>query len=163
MVIRTFEQLVMFFDAGQVPHNVDRARRWVELPGRQTGLPGHLVIKWETSAPFLQMTQMVLEAVPPDRLRELATAIVVLNHRLEMGGFGFDIASSSLYFRLYVSVFPSEGINPTILAPLRHGVVRNALEFQAAFTDVIAGAPGDEVVERYEASLLVRESSGADA
>lgn len=163
MVIRTFEQLVAFFDRSRVPHRVDRVRQLVELPGRHYTLPGHLVIKWEQPAPFFQITQTVIEGVPVDRMRELATAIVMLNHRLEMGGFGFAPAARALYFRLTVPVFPSDGVNPTILAPLGQGVVRNGLEFLPAFNDVIAGSSGDQIVERYEASLLTREPSGPDA
>lgn len=90
-------------------------------------------------------------------------SIVMLNHRLEMGGFGFAPAARALYFRLTVPVFPSDGVNPTILAPLGQGVVRNGLEFLPAFNDVIAGSSGDQIVERYEASLLTREPSGPDA
>src|SRR5262249_45665839 len=125
-VVLSFEQLLQFLVDNKVPHNRDLERQLIELPSNAAPLPGNRYLRWEKSVPFLQIIHFMIENVPVDRIRELETAIIRLDNKLEVGGFGFDHDMRKLYCRLVVPVYPHDGLNPMTLDKLTHGVVSNA-------------------------------------
>jgi len=165
--VQNFEQLLQFFTENKVPNKVNTQDQIVELPSKGAPLPGNLILKWEKKIPFLQMIHFMIENVPADRVKDIETAIVILDNRLEVGGFGFDHTQNRLYNRLTVPVFPPDGINPMTINQLGHGIVRNAKEFFEAFQEVVAGKPGAQIVEIFEAIVAKRAAgagpSGAEA
>jgi hypothetical protein len=163
--VHDFEQLVAFLNTNQVPHTLNAELQLVELTSNAGPLPGNLVVKWEKLVPFVQVIHVMIEGVPADRVREVETALVRLDNRLEVGGFGFDHDRRNLYCRLSIPVLPPDGLNPTTLAQLGNGVIRNAMEFLQPFQEVIEGKPGDQIAAIYEAFLAKRklELDGAEA
>jgi hypothetical protein len=165
--VQSFDQFLQFLNDNKVPNRVNLQDQVIELPSNAAPLPGNLIVKWEKKIPFVQMVHFMIENVPVDRIRDVETAIVRLDNRLEVGGFGFDHAQNRLYCRLTIPVFPPDGINPMTINQLGHGIVRNAKEFLAVLQEIVAGASGEKVVELFEASTAKRKAaeppSGAQA
>jgi hypothetical protein len=155
--VTTFQQLVAFLVENNFPHGADAAAQIVELPSNAAPLPGNLYIRWETKIPFIQIIHLVIDNLPADRLKELETAVVVLNNALELPGFGVEHANRRLYCRFTVPVIPPEGISSTTLNQLGMACVAHARDFLAAFQAVVAGRPGSEIVN------LAREAAQAKA
>lgn len=159
--VQSFDQLIQFLNDNKVPNRFSQQDQVVELPSNGAPLPGNLIIRWEKKVPFIQMVHFMIENVPADRIRDVETAVVRLDNRLEVGGFGFDHANNRLYCRLTIPAFPPDGINPMTINQLGHGIVRNAKEFLPVFQDIIGGAPGEQVIELFEAATAKRKAAEA--
>lgn len=160
-MVQSFDQFVKFLGDNKVPNRVDAERQIIELPSKGAPLPGNLLIKWEKQVPFLQIIHFMIENVPADRIRELETAIIRLDNRLEVGGFGFDHTSNRLYNRLTVPVIPPGGIDPMGISQLGHGVVRSAKEFLEVFQEIVGGKPGDQVFALLDAIVAKRKAAAS--
>lgn len=144
--IATFDDLVRFLTDSEIPYHADAALQVVVLPSNVAPLPGNLYVKWEKGIPFLQLLRFMIEDVSAERVRELETAIVRLDNRLEVGGFQFDHDRRRLHCRLTVPVFAPEGISSTTFIRLCDGVVANAKTYVAAFAEIVRGSPGDQII-----------------
>lgn len=158
-MIQSFEQFVKFLGDNKVPNRVDAERQIVELPSKGAPLPGNLLIKWEKQIPFLQIIHFMIENVPADRVRDIETAIIRLDNRLEVGGFGFDHTTNRLYNRLTVPVMPPDGINPMAINQLGTGVVRSAKEFLDVFQEIVGGMSGEKAIELVEMVAAKRKAA----
>lgn len=155
--LHSFAELLKYIEDAKIPYHKNADAQLIELPSNASPpLSGNLFIKWERSVPFLQLIQFMVDDVPADRVRELETAIVRLDNQLEVGGFGFDHERRRLYCRLTVPAFPADGVTWAALDQLAAGVVRNGKEFVDAFKEVLAGKPGDQIIELYRAKKAAK-------
>jgi len=151
--LTSFEDLVAFVTTHKVPHKLDRDLQVVELPSNDTTLPDVLYVRWEKHIPFVTMIQFALVDLPVSRITDLEHAIVVLNNKLDVPGFGLDGASRRLYNRLAIPVLPPDGIDPMMLNQLGMGCVKQAHQFAPAFRAVAQGRSGSDILALAEAAL----------
>jgi hypothetical protein len=161
--VQNFEQFLKFLGDNKVPNRVDAERQIIELPSKGAPLPGNLLIKWEKQVPFIQIIHMMIENVPADRIRDLETAIIRLDNRLEVGGFGFDHQSNRVYNRLTVPVIPPAGIDPLAISQLGHGVIRSGKEFLEVFQEIVGGKSGEQVFELLDAVVAKRKAAATSS
>jgi len=155
-VLTTFDELVNLLVKDNTNHRLDRENQAIELPQKMPGLPGSLYLRWEKELPFVQLIQMSLVEIPQARVADVERAIVILNNKIEMPGFGLDEAVRNLYFRVVVPVVPPHGIDAEALYQLAQGTVRNAKLYQAAFKAVVDGTSGGDIVALAQASIAAQ-------
>jgi hypothetical protein len=159
--VTTFQELVAFLVDNSFPHAVDASAQIVELPSKGAPLPGNLYIRWETKIPFVQIIHLMIDAIPPERIKDVETAIVTLNNALELPGFGLDHANRRLYCRFTVPVLPPEGITTVTLNRLSMGCVGHARDFLSAFQAIVRGEPGASIVRLAQEAAQARAAAQA--
>lgn len=145
--IRTYSDLVRVLEQGAIPHRSHPDAHMVELPSPDE-LPGAVTITFSTRVPFVVVRQILFEHLAADRLPDLETAIVRINHHVEAGGFSLDHLRRRLEFRVTAPLF--DGLSPEAVSKIARGVIANAREFATTFGAVIAGRPGAEVAQIYK-------------
>ncbi len=143
--LKSFADLLEYLTESNVPHRGDPESQMVELPVLSPPLVGQIYIRWEKKLPFVQVVHPFVWRVPPERLPEVETAICRANTVIALPGLGYEYDLRFIYMRLTVPVF-DEGILAISFQRLVRGVIQNAKEFLGAFSDIVAGKPGAEVM-----------------
>lgn len=154
-LIASFTELVAQLEADKVPHRVDADAQVVHLPAASPALAGPLYLRWDQRLPFIQIVQPMIN-VPQERVPDVEAAMGRLNAVAAFPGLGLEYQTFALYCRATATL--DEGSVRT--ATLRHLIqvtIANAMEFLPTMTDIVAGAPGADVIK----SLMAKRAAAA--
>jgi len=141
-----FDDLIAYLQENNVPHKPDAASSSVELPVASPADAGTIFVRWEKDLPYVQVIYPFVGSVPDARVPDVESAIVRVNNTIKLPGFGYEHGNHIIYMRLCVQLY-DEGISATSFQRQVFAVLQNAREFAAAFRDVVAGAPGKDVLD----------------
>ncbi len=143
--IKTYDDLLAYLKEHNVPHKADPANLTVELPVPSAVDGPPVFVRWEKALPYVQVIFPFIGNVPDARVPELESAICRVNNTIKLPGFGYAHDTHVLYMRLCVQLY-DDGVAVTSFQRQVLGVIENAKDFFAAFRDVVAGAPGKDVL-----------------
>jgi hypothetical protein len=153
-IVRSIEDLARVLAELDVPHYVSAATRELTL-NSNIGLPGGVVIRWGTKAPFVSIQHAVIEEIPKERMLDVEHALVRVNHQLDVLGFGLDTLRHVLYYRTTTPAYG--GVESGLIDRLAKGVMANAKELLASFQAVVAGKSGTAIHDLYRQFAHARE------
>jgi len=143
--LNKFSDIDAFLSENNVPHKSDLTNQAIEMPVNAAPLSGVLYVRWDRNLPYVQLVCPFVGNVPPDRVREVESAICHANTVIPLPGFGFEYDKRFIYMRLCVPIY-EDGILATSFQRLLLGTIQNAKDFMGAFRDVVAGHEGAEVM-----------------
>jgi hypothetical protein len=155
--LTNFTELVEYLSENSVPHASDPAGQVVELPVTSPPLSGMLYIRWERKLPYVQIIHPFIGNVPEDRIRAVETAICRANTIIALPGLGYEYDKRFIYMRLCVPMY-EEGMASASFQRQILAVLQNARDFIAAFRDIVAGAPGEQIM-----ALAVKHKTETEA
>jgi hypothetical protein len=137
------EDLIAFLADAKIPHQPagDDAVE-VRAPNGDS-----ILVRWERGLPYLQVIYPFIGGVPPERDREVMSAVCRVNNTIKLPGFGYEPDQRMIYMRLCVQLDEAGSIGTTAFQRQVLAVVQNATELVGGFRDVVAGAPGKDVIE----------------
>jgi hypothetical protein len=135
-----FDDLLAYLRENNVPHKPDP-------DGVELGLGNSIVyVRWEKALPYVQLIHPFIGNVPRERERDLEIALCRANATIKLPGFGYDHINHILYMRLCMQLYEN-GVSPATFQRQVFAVLENAKQFLPPFRDIIAGAPGDSVLD----------------
>ncbi len=140
--ISSFADLLTLLDEQGTPYRKDADKQTVELPAPA----GSLVIRWEKRLPYVQIIQVMVWNVPPERRAEVEHAICRANNTIALPGFGFECDKGFVYMRLCVPMY-EEGMLAQSFRRLIASVMSNARQFTVPFQRVVEGEPGAKILQ----------------
>jgi hypothetical protein len=143
--LTSYADLLAWLDEGKIPHTSDAATRTVEIPADGPLQAGAITVRWEARLPLAQIINEFIHDVPDDRVRAVETAIIRANDVNPLPGLGYDHARRVIYMRRAVPIY--EGIREKNFRKQIVGVVAVARDFTGAFKAIVAGKPGESVME----------------
>lgn len=143
--LTSYADLLAWLDEGKIPHTSNPEARTVEIPAEGPLQAGAVTIRWEAKLPLAQIIHVFVTDVPDDRVRAVETAIIRANDVNPLPGLGYDHASRVIYMRRAVPIY--EGIREKNLRKQIVGVYAVARDFLGAFKAIVAGKPGESVME----------------
>ncbi len=149
--LRSLDDLAAYLDSKKVPYRGDKSVGVIELATAPPALPYTVVLRWDTKVPFLQVMQPITGAVPPDRVRELESAIVRLNDVAMIPGYGYSYQLNIVYYRFAAPRYDNE-IGADTLERAIMLVCGQAAQVEPAIKKVVEGATGDKVLSFVTAS-----------
>jgi len=139
--VASYDDLVAFLTEENATFKHDPATRTIEL-----GVDGGtLFVRWDVSAPYLQLIVPLIRGVPEARKGDVEEAVCRLNHALALPGFAYDFAKHFLYFRATVP-YDGEGLSPGLLRHMIAAVAGTARARLASLRAVVAGDPGAKIL-----------------
>ena len=141
-----YDDLVAYLAENNVPHKPEPANQAVELPVAAPADAGSIYVRWERELPYVQVIYPFIGNVPDTRVSDVESAICRINNSIKLPGFGYEHGNRIIYMRLCVQL-AEDGITPTAFQRQVFSVLQNAREFAAALRDVVAGAPGKDIVQ----------------
>jgi hypothetical protein len=144
--LASFEDLVGFLTKSSIPHRVDAADRAVEVTTTPPALAAPVIVRWEQSIPYIQIIQQLTNQVPDDRVRDLEAALARVNDTAMIAGYEFSYKTRVVYYRLTIPIYDG-GISSVALDDAMTAVLNNAVQLEPAIAKVIAGTPGESVLE----------------
>jgi hypothetical protein len=151
--IASFSDLITLLEETSTPHRADTERQTVELPAPT----GSLVVRWDKKLPYVQIIQIMVPNVPADRRGEVEHAICRANNTIALPGFGFEYDKNFIYMRLCVPMY-EEGMLAQSFRKQLASVVSNARQFTAPFEKVVAGEPGEKILQLAVAAATTASS-----
>ena len=118
IILESFQELLDWVRKDGVTHSVDKDRQRILVPTSSDSFEGHLAIYWGEDVPFIQFVHALDFQVPEHSIPNIERAIILLNHQLDITGFGFNHLQSLLYFR---TMLP--------LRPLSNGLLKEEFQF----------------------------------
>ncbi|HEX3473545.1 MAG TPA: YbjN domain-containing protein [Kofleriaceae bacterium] len=149
MQIESFHDLVKLLEREQVPHRVDEALQFVEIPTRSRPLEGSLAIVWDRNDNLVQFIHLLPFDLPAERLGAVAEAIARANHVLALPGFGIDHTKQRAYYRIVLPRGKDGSLDATLVGPTITSVVETTRDFFLPLQQIaLHGAPPGDIVER---------------
>ena len=143
--IRTFEDLAAWLDESKQRFRVDATGLVAEVTvTKPRPLSGTLTMRWDV--PYVHLELPFVLDVPESRIRAVETALVLANNIIALPGLGFDYARRSVYMRIAVPMH-DDGMLATSFKAQVFGVLAVANDFLAPFQAIVAGQPGEQVME----------------
>ena len=142
---RTFDDLLAFLKENNVPHKAEPEKLTVHVTVGDPQKVSDVHIRWEKDLPFVQVIFPFVPEVPADRLAEVETAICRANNQVKLPGFGLEYQHFFLYMRIVIQL-AEDGVHAHVFQRQVFSVIQNASEFVGAFRDVVAGAPGKDIL-----------------
>lgn len=100
--IGDFSSLVHALQSDGAELQVDTAAGTIRFPLAEDWLTSVLWLRWDLEHTLLHVMLPLPEAIPAERLTDVESLIVRLNHKLVLPGFGLDHEHATAYFRLSV-------------------------------------------------------------
>lgn len=137
----------MWLEQSKQRHRVDSAARSAELSIPEAWpSTGSVTFRWATGQPYLQLDHGFVFDVPEARIRAVETAIVHANNIIALPGLAFDYEHRTVHMRLAVPMY-DDGMLASSLKAQLVGVLKNAADFVVAFQAIVAGRPGEQVMQ----------------
>jgi len=155
--VAKFEDLLAFLSESNVPFQVDNAAKVAVLPLNEPPLVGQILIRWEKQLPYVQILYPLVRDVPAERRGEVEHAICRANNTISLPGFGYEYSSNFIYFRLTVPMY-EEGMLALSFRRQVEGVISNSRDFLVPFQQVVAGEPGEKILQLAVAAAQARKS-----
>ncbi len=145
--IRTFDDIATWLGESKQRYRVDAAAHAADVTvTKPAPLTGTLHIQWEPGTSYVQLDYPFVLDVPADRIRAVETAIVHANNTIALPGLAFDYAHRNVHMRLAVAMYDDGMLASSFKAEV-FGVLGNARDFTAAFQEIVAGKPGEQVMQ----------------
>jgi len=145
--IRTFEDLAVWLDESKQRFRVDATTRTAEVTiQRPRPLSGTLQMRWDAGSPYVLLDFPFVLDVPESRIRAVETAIVRANNIIALPGLGFDYVRRNVHMHVAVPMH-DDGMLATSFKAQVFGVLSVANDFLGAFQAIVAGQPGEQVME----------------
>ena len=144
--IAKFEDLVAFAAESGIPHEADAEKQIMVLPLSERLLTGQILIRWEKQLPYAQLVYPMVKDVPAERRAEVEHAICRANNTIPLPGFAYEYTNNFIYFRLTVPMY-EEGMLAQSFRRQIDAVRNNAKDFLVPFQQVVAGAPGETILQ----------------
>jgi hypothetical protein len=157
-MLNSFEDLVAFLESQSIPHRtmIDEGTK-VIIPTRMKPLESELAIFWADEHSLLQCIHPLPFEVREERIPDIESAILRLNHALMLPGFGFHYESRYIYYRLSVPL-RDNGVLVDEVQQLFESCVKTSAEFYELLTEIEMGSIDSvDVVEI--AGLIYREKA----
>ena|SRR6266487_3473229 len=143
--IKSYDELLGTLRTNNVPHQANPANQTIEIRTAADAFGNVLYVRWEKQLPFVQIIQPMIQNVPANRVQAVEAAMGRINNAAVFAGLGFDYPTHLLYFRITLPILP-DGVRSDMLQALLQGAVINAGEVAEAMRRVVAGAPGEDVL-----------------
>jgi hypothetical protein len=153
--VAKFEDLLAYMTESNVPFQVDNDAKVAVLPLNEPPLVGQILIRWEKELPYAQIIYPLVRGIPPERRAEVEHAICVANNTIPLSGFGYEYKNSLVYFRLTVPMY-EEGMLAQSFRRQVEAVINNSRDFLVPFQQVVAGEPGEKILELAVAAAKAR-------
>jgi hypothetical protein len=144
--LASFEDLIAFLTKSGIPHHVDAADHAVEVSTTPPALAAPVIVRWEPAIPYIQIIQELTNRVPDDRVRDLEAALARVNDVAMIAGYQFSYQTRVVYYRLTVPIYDG-GIASDALDHAMTAVLNNAVQLEPAIAKVVAGTPGENILE----------------
>src|SRR5262249_41063196 len=142
----SYADLLEYLKENNVPFQADPNALAVEVPVTMPPLKGVVYIRWEKQLPYVQIVHPFVMNVPEGRIPAVETAIIRANNIVPLPGLGFHHDRRFVYMRLCVPMY-KDGMLAANFQNQVLSVLNNAREFLAAFQAIVAGKPGEEVMQ----------------
>lgn len=144
--LTSYADLLEYLKENNVPFQADPNALAVEVPVTMPPLKGVVYIRWEKQLPYVQIVHPFVMNVPEGRIPAVETAIIRANNIVPLPGLGFHHDRRFVYMRLCVPMY-KDGMLAANFQNQVLSVLNNAREFLAAFQAIVAGKPGEEVMQ----------------
>src|SRR5512135_2976123 len=144
--LTNFTDFVAYLEENKVPHRSDANALAVQLPIAESAGAGAVLVRWERDLPYVQVIYPFITDVPTARILAIESALCRVNTTIRLPGFGLEYDSRAIYMRLCVQLYDG-GIPALACEQQIRAVLQNARESGAAFREVVAGAPAENVVD----------------
>jgi hypothetical protein len=142
---RNYQDLIAFLTENNVPFKAEPDKLSAHVQVGDPNQVSSVHIRWERDLPLVQIVFPFVADVPAARVSEVETAICRVNNTIKLPGFGLEYDHLFVYMRLAVQL-QEDGISAPLFQRQVYSVIQNASEFVGAFRDVVAGAPGKEIL-----------------
>lgn len=126
--LRDFGELVMMFNEMKVAIRVDSEAQTIEA--------GALRVRWDTSRPYLHLTQAILADVPVAKVALVESAIVRHNHDASLPVLDFDARTRTISFRVSTVVLV-DGVRVDLVQALLGGIDARVEELRAELASLL--------------------------
>ncbi len=145
-MLQSFAELKTFLEGRNIPVRADDERQVLEIPTYIRGEQHLAVIVWDPRATLMHVIQPLAVDVHPDRVAEIADALVRVNHQLVLPGFGYDHDRNTVYFRWVVPREGDGGMSEEGLDRAIRTVLETCRDFMPGLRAVAANMPSSEVI-----------------
>jgi hypothetical protein len=144
-MVTNYAELVSLIAEAKIPHVTDAEAQTIDLAPASAALPETLRIRWQKQNPFVDFVQHILRDVPKERVADLETAILRLNHTAPIAGLGIDHGVRLVYQRA-TAVVLADGLRIDLVHVFLQGVQLNARRLRPALQRVVDGLSGDAIL-----------------
>src|SRR5690349_13083525 len=143
---RNYDDLIAFLKENNVPHKAEPEKLTVHVTVGDPQKVSDVHIRWEKDLPYVQVIFPFVPEVPPNRIADVESAICRANNQMKLPGFGLEYQSCFVYMRTVIQL-AEDGVAAHLFQRQVFSVIQNASELVGAFRDVVAGAPGKDILE----------------
>jgi len=109
-LIRTYDELKASLDKMEVKYRENKASNMLVLSTSKGSYRGTQLIIWHKDTGTVHFMEVMNIRIPKERLADIESAFLRLNHGLRISGLGINHKNSSMYFRTSVPLAPRGGI-----------------------------------------------------
>ena len=148
-LVQNFDALVELLNRDSVTHQTDVDEQYVVIPTEKGGMDSVFVISWAGEDGVVHFIHQMPIEMPKDKLNDVETAMVRLNHAMPVPGLGINHDSELLYFRMTIPIQPRGGMTPQEVRAFFSHTLSQSEEWRPVMSAVIKGEVSPESIVEY--------------
>ena len=156
-MITDFGSLVELLNRDSVTHQTEVDDQYVIIPTDKGGVDSVFVISWAGDDGVVHFIHQIPVEMPKEKLQDVETAMVRLNHAIPVPGLGINHDSGSLYFRLTVPIQPRGGMTAQEVRAFFSHTLSESERWRPILTAIIGGEASPESVVEFSNSQVAEQ------
>lgn len=143
-LITDFGGLVNLLNRDSVTHQSEMEKKSVLIPTEKGGIDSVCLIRWAVEDGVVHFIHTIPVKLPKDRVQEVESAMMRLNHGIAYPGLGISHETGGIYFRMTVPIKPRGGLAANEIRAYFSHTLSQSERWRPVLTSVINGKTFDE-------------------
>ena len=152
-MVSDFDGLVALLNRDSVTHQTENDDQYVLIPTEKGGIDSVCIIRWAAQDGFVHFVHRIPVKLPADRVADVETAMMRLNHSIPIPGLGINHESLGMYFRMTVPFNPRGGLSDQEIRAYFSHTLSQSERWRALLTAVVDGKTKPESVLEYDRTM----------
>ena len=163
-LVSDFDALLDLLNEDSITLKAQKEQQIVLVPVKRENVTTAMLVRWAAADGVVHFIYQLPLTVPEDRVQDVETAMMRLNHGIPIPGLGMNHEKQILYFRVSVPFQPRGGLLKTETRSFFRFAITQGNKWTPVIKDVIEGvAPAEDILAYYndqQTRLLLESNAG---